>query len=627
MMSKNLIISFIYCCLTVLCLTVVPVFSQPFSAQVAVSDSEVFVGEPFALQIQVTGSDSPEQPDLSHLDGFEISFQGGTQNSSSSIQIINGQVTKDIRQGYLFSYQATALREGNLIIPPLTVRSGGRSTTTRPVSIKAIKPVETDDFKLKLGLSQSSCYVGEPVILTVTWYLGSEVQNAVFSLPLMKQKDWFYIEDPKVNTNSGKKYYRVPLGDEEVIAEAGQGALAGQMFTTLTFQKILIPKKSGIVSIEPGTVSFQALVGYRRQNPFGNDFFSNFFNNDSFGITQRGVYKQRVIPSDSLKLTIRDLPENGRPADFSGLVGRFQIEATAEPTSVNVGDPITLTIAVSGPEYLDPVDLPPLSGQPGFENDFKIPAERASAEISGDKKIFTQTIRPKHPDITRIPPIVLSYFDTHSKTYQTAETQAIPITVSPTRVVTAMDAEGITQPISEGNDLETWTAGIAHNYEDESVLEDHIHDPITWLVSPAGIMVMAVPPAVYLLMFTGLFLYRRKKGASYSNRSKKAAARLAKSLSVARKTEDHRQACALILDALKTYLGVVLQIPSGALTFADIRDPLSEKGAAPETLEALQSIFIECEAARYGSSQTGESIDHMVASVGSITKQLEKICK
>ncbi|MCU0600696.1 MAG: BatD family protein [Desulfobacterales bacterium] len=508
------------------------------------------------------------------------------------------------------------------------MRAGSEKASTRPVSIKAMKAVETDDFKLKIDLSKSSCYVGEPVSVTVTWYMASDVQSPAFSLPFMKDMDWFYLVDPQVNTNSGKKYYRVPLGGDEVVAEAGQGALNGQVFTTLTFQKVLIPKKSGEYAIEPGTVSFQALVGYRRQqSPFGDELFSKFFNNDNFGFGKQGVYKQRVVPSNALKLIIRDLPVNGRPSDFSGLVGEYQIEAKADPTSVNVGDPITLTVGISGPEYLDPVELPPLSGQSDFANDFKIPPERATGEISGNKKVFTQTIRPMRAGITQIPPVQLSYFDTRSQSYKIVETQAIPLTVSPTRIITAMDAEGNTRPASQGSDVETWSGGIAHNYEDETVLDQQIHDPLAWLVSPRGMMIIAVPPFCYLLILSGYFFYRRKTSDPLATRSKKAASRLSKSLKSAKQAETPQYANVLILEALKTYLGDMLRIPSGALTFIDVNGFLLEKGADTETLNELKNLFSECEAARYGNSINGESTDQMIQKLIRVANKMEKICK
>ncbi len=603
--------------------------AQSLSAQAAVSDVEVFVGEPFTLEIQVSGSDAPEQPDMSHMDGFEITFQGGSQNSSSSIQIINGQVTQNIRKGYIFSYQVIPLREGNLIIPAISVKSGTETALTRPISIKAIKPVETDDFKLRLILSKTSCYVGEPIVLTITWYMGSNVQSPVFTLPVMGQKEMFFIADPKSTPRPQTKYYRIPLGDEEVIAAAGQGELDGRPFTTLTFQKVLIPKKPGVVSIPPGTVSFKALTGYQRQqNPFGDDFFSQFFQNDPFGMGKRGVYKQRVIPSNALDLTVRDLPGEGRPSNFSGLVGEYRIEANAEPTTVNVGDPITLTIRISGPEYLEPVEMPPLSNMPDFIKDFKVPTDRSTGEISGTQKIFTQTIRPLHSYVTQIPPIQLSYFDTRTETYKTALTQAIPLSVTPTRIITANDAEGTDRPLTHARDVENWTAGIAHNYEDESVLAPQIIDPLEWFTSLRGILVMVMPPVFYGVLYIGVFLHRRRGSDPLTRRAKTAYSRLTKSLkSAAQHVNAPHDRMVMILEALKIYLGDILKIPSGALTYPDVHDRLLQKGVDSETLGTLQRIFSECEAARYGNTATTQSAEETLRITIDLAKKLEKIHK
>ncbi|MGB9499012.1 MAG: BatD family protein [Dissulfuribacterales bacterium] len=607
---------------------ITPAVAGSLSANIAISNDDVFVGEPFTLQIQVSGSDSPQKPDLSAIDGFNVVYQGGSQNSSSSVIIINGKMTKNIRKGYVFSFQLTPLREGTLTIPSLMVHSGGDMTLTRPVSIRVKKPMETDDFKLRLHLSKTRCYVGEPVILSVTWYLGSDVQNADFTVPVLAKTDQFYIADPKVNTNSGKQYYRVPLGSGEVIAEKGTGTLNGKTFATLSFEKVLIPKRSGLVSIDPATVSCRALVGYRKQrNPFNDDSFSNFFNNDRFGMARRGVYQQTVVPSNALTLKVLDLPAADRPSDFSGLVGEYHIEASAKPTTVNVGDPITLTIALSGPDYLEPVELPPLSNQKALASAFKIPSERASGEISGNKKIFTQTIRPLRAAIKEIPPIRFSYFDPRSGTYKTDRTVAIPLAVSQTRIVTAQDAEGISAPISAGNDVKTWMGGIAHNYEDISVLGNQILNPVAWLASPQGIGIVAVPPILYFLMFITSVAYRRKKEDPMKGQAKKAGARLAKAIHHAKQEKTIQQARAVILDAFKTYLGDKLRIPAGALTFDDVAGLLSQKGAEQETLHDLKILFSECEAARYGQARPDDSVDKIGDKAFNIMKKLEKLLK
>ena len=52
------------------------------------------------------------------------------------------------------------------------------------------------------------------------------------------------------------------------------------------------------------------------------------------------------------------LPEQNKPANFSGAVGSFTMSATAGPTTVTVGDPITVRVQISGRGALDAVTLP-----------------------------------------------------------------------------------------------------------------------------------------------------------------------------------------------------------------------------------------------------------------------------
>jgi hypothetical protein len=624
---RRLVILIAFLCSIELFLGSSPVSAASLSASAAVDKSDVYVGQPLTFQIQVSGSESPDKPDLSHIDGFNVTFQGGSQNSSRSIQIINGRMTQNVRQGYIFSYQLTPLRKGRLLIPPVKVTANGESTSTAPIGITAREPEETNDFKLRMTLSKTRCYVGEPVILTVTWYLGGDVQRAGFTFPFLENNDQFYIADQKTNPSSDKQYFRIPLNDGEVIAEKGQGKLNGLAYGTLVFEKVLIPQKSGDVAIDPARISFRMQVGYRSHNsPFDDDFLHNFFNDRFFNMNREGVYKQFLVPSNTVSLKVLDLPTKDRPSDFSGLVGSYHIDAAARPTSVNVGDPITLTIALSGSQYLEPVQLPPLKQQPALSRDFKIPTERATGEISGAKKIFTQTIRPLRPDVIEIPTITLSYFDTDSRTYRTIETHAIPLAVGPTRVVTAKDAEGLSTPVPTGSDVETHAGGIAHNYEDRSVLSNQMHNPVLWLTSALGIGTLAVPPALYLLLFTGSFFYQRKKADPIGTRAKAARSSLIKALDRAKRAPTPQQAKIDMLDAVKTYLGNKLRTPAGgALTFVDVRDLLARKGVDEETLNALKAFFADCEAARYGSVTAGDNVEGMITVVQDLVKRVEKI--
>jgi hypothetical protein len=577
-------------------------WAAQLSATAVVERTDLFVGEAFVFQIQVSGSENPEKPDLSHVSDFTVEFRGGQQNSSRSISIVNGKITQNVREGYFFSYQLTPKRAGRLQIPAITVSEGGRSTHTKPVAIKARKPAQTDDFKLKLKLSRKHCYVGEPVTLTVTWYIGKDVKTFNFALPLLND-DTFHFADPEVDMQSGKKLYRIRLGDGEVIGEKGRGRIGDRDYATITFKKILIPARSGNVAIEPATVTCSALVGYeKRRSMFQDDFFSDFFNDDFFGRSRRGVYRTVAVPSNTLSLRVSDLPAEGRPDNFAGHVGKYRIEARATPTEVSVGDPITLTLSLSGAEYLEHVKLPRLSQQPGLVRDFKIPQERATAEVSGKSKMFTQTVRALNQDVKEIPSIELPYFDTKTKTYRMARTEPIPLIVKETRVVTALDAEGIAEQGPLGSEIETWGKGIAFNYADLSVIENQRSGPLSWIRSPLWMCLILGPPIFYFFLFTGAGIVRRKNKDPMKARARKAFGTLTKSLKEACGSSSVDNTCNMVQDAFRQYLGDKLCMPKGALTFNDVSDTLAARGVDQETLDRLRALFEICEAGSYAGN-------------------------
>ncbi len=602
--------------------------AQPLRADAFAQEGSVYVGDPFTFQIRVSGSDHADQPDLSSLNDFLVQFQGGSQNNSSSINIINGKMTKNVSRGYVFSYQLTPKQTGVLTIPAILVQAEGQTLRTRPININVIEPEKSDDIKLQSFLSKNHCYVGEPVVFTVTWYLRQDVRSFNFMIPLLEKTDWFYFINPETDQASGKKYYRIPLSDGEVIAEQGKDSLAGTEYSTITFSKILIPKKSGELSIEPATVACEVLTGYRksqRRNPFGDDFFSGVFNDDFFGGRQE-IYKKVAVPSNALRLKINDVPSLGKPANFAGHIGEYTISVKAMPTDVNVGDPITLTITLSGPDYLEHVALPPLTDQPDLARDFKIPQDRATGETIGKTKVFTQTIRAFRPDVTQIPAIELPYFDTNIGEYKIARTNPIPITVKETRVITALDAEGRSLPMTSTSEVETWTKGIAYNYEDPSVIQNQ-STGFSLVRSPVWVAGVLVPPGFYLILLFATTIVRKNQADPLAALSKKAYARLCADLKKMVAAESESAKIDMILDGLRHYLGARLRISSQAIVFADVRNRLNEKGVSDDVLDALKSIFDACEAGRYAGANSSADVALLSEKTLDIAKKLEVIFK
>ena len=592
---------------------------EEVSVRLQVESRTVYMGESFLVQISVDGTDEAEQPDVSRVRDFTVEYLGGQNNSSQSISIINGKLERVVQRGFVFSYRFTPARVGTLAIPQIPVKAGGRTYRTTPVTIEVTKPGETDDFKLRINLSRGTCYVGEPVTLDVTWYLRKDVQDFRFTAPILQSED-FDFAVPDVQIDNSRRYYRIPIGGGEVIAEKGRGMLEGVTYATLEFAIVLIPKRAGSFTIPEFVVACESASGRVSRR----DFFDDFFRDDFFSF-RRGDIEKSVVPSNSLSLLVKDLPAAGRPAGFAGHVGEYRITASAEPTEVNIGDPITLEITLEGPEYLEGVELPPLKDQAGLARDFKIPEERADGRIEGRKKIFTQTIRARSEEVTEIPPVRLSYFDTKEQRYSTAETDPIPIVVNPTRVVTASDAEGI-EEAPAGAPIERWTEGIAYNFEGGAVLEPQELGIGSIVRRPEWIAAVALPPALYFALLAGLLLVRRSRRDPEAKRSRGAFRRLDRSLrealdAASRGGDFHEGA----LDAFRSYLGDKLGRPGVTLTALDVERGLGARKVPGDVTEGILDIIHALEAGAYAGSAYGPSDpDSMVKRISGAAKRLER---
>lgn len=603
------------------------------SVQALVEKDAVAVGEPFLLQIRLEGSDlapGTDPPDLSGVTDFTVEVLGGQSNNKSSVTIINGRMSKVESYGYVYSYRLTPRKMGKLEVPSLAVPLDvGKSKTlpTKPITIRVTEPEATDDFHLEVKFSKTSFYVGEPVIVTIAWYLGKDVESVAFNVPLLQDEAFAFV-DPKIDQDPRRQYFQIQAGGANVLAEKGSGTYNGREYTTLTFRKILFARKPGTFETPEATVSCKALTGYagrqQRRNPF-----DSFFDDDFFNPGRRGLYKTFVTRSQPVVLTAMALPEEGRPANFTGWVGKFQVEASASPTEVSVGDPVTLTVSVSGPEYLDNVELPPLAKDPAIEQDFKVPEEIAAGVVRGTVKQFTQTMRPRRDEVKEVPPVKIPYFNPDAGRYEIAHSRPIPLTVKATRVLTSADVEGRSgEATVRKSELENWSQGIAYNYEGPELLERQVFRISTIVASPLWLAVMGVPFLGFLSLFVFTKVRQRQAADPDRLRSRKAFGRFKEKVRAVRAEGlQGSEACGLLLDAVRAYLGDKLRHSGSALTFADIEGKLKERGVDTGLLERLRGLFAACEQGSYGGMGLHRPLEELLKEALDVIRALERVAR
>ena len=289
---------------------------------------------------------------------------------------------------------------------------------------------------------------------------------------------------------------------------------------------------------------------------------------------------------------MKALPNEGRPADFSGYVGEYRISASASPTEVDVGDPITLVVTLEGSDYMENLTLPPLGSLKEFSDNFKIPSERATGVVKDGRKIFTQTIRAKNHIVKQIPPIRFVSFDTAKKRYLTVESEPIPITVNPTRIITANDAEGLGRA-PERSLLEHWRDGIAYNYKGEDLMERTDYSFGSLMYHRWSILLIGFPPVLFLILLIGSSIVRSRNADPVARRARGSNRILKRKLDALIKEKNLKReiVCGRILEAVKEYLGSKLRRAGSALTPEEIKGQLEGKEISSELIESLMSII------------------------------------
>lgn len=576
-------------------------------ARAAVRSQQVYLGQHFLLQVQIEGTDSPDPVDMRVLEkDFVVSEAGGGSSNSTSVSIVNGRMTQSVRRGYNLNYRLAARRPGQLQIPPLSISAGGQSATTQPVPLRVLPPQENSDFRLRLGLSESRAFVGQPVVLTVDWFIGRDIGEYGFSMPLLADTRFEVTDPPTPPARDPDELIGIQLGDRRAQGWTYQGELNGRPCTVLRFQKVLVARQAGSYELPSATVTFAAMQrgGQQRRGVF-DDFFGMSLL-DTFG--GRRATETLAIPSNRPRLEVRSLPADGRPARFNGWIGQFELEASASPTAVEVGEPVTLTMTVRGAQLLPSVAFPALDIQPSMARDFKVPQEMGVGEIKGDVRTFTQTVRARHDAVSAIPPVELPYFEPRLGEYRTARSEPIPITVEPSRIVTAEDIEGGGSGGPRQLAVESAETGLGHSYTGADALRAP-SGPWTYWLRPLGppplaTALIAVPPLLWCAVMA-VRVGRRAPGIfRLPARGPRARWRraIAKLRTEAPLGEDGASA---LLYALREYLGALLEGSASiarAWTFGDVAARLEDQHGSRinvDALDALRSVFERCEASRY----------------------------
>jgi len=551
-------------------------FAATFTA--SLDRDSMTLGEQVTLSLKFDGAQPQDAPGIPNIAGLQFQYVG----PSSSFSFINGETKSSIT----FNYIVTAQHDGEFTIPALRANIGGQQLDSPPLKIivyKVTPPTTTavnsgnEIAFMKFAFPKPKVYVGEPVVAQLKLYLRDDVQNISGFQMTSSTTDGFSAGKTAELSNQRR---RVQIGN--------------RVYTEIPLAMPLTAVRSGAFSLGPFTASVVAILP--GQNQGGDPVFNQFFN--------RGEQKQLTLATEVVNVQVLPLPEENKPADFSGAVGSFEMSATAGPAKVTVGDPITVRVQISGRGALDTVTL---STQDAWR-DFKTYPPTAKLE-TGDQfgfqgtKTFEQIISPLNTDVHELPPLAFSFFNPEDGRYHTLKSAVVPLTVQ------AAGASPI--PVM---------AGIKNSTPENQPPQDIL--PIkekAGTLAPAGMPLIGRPvflaaQAVPVLAFVAAFVWRRRTDNLANNprlRRRLAVAQLVatgitdlKKYAAANQPDEF---FATLFRLLQEQLGERLDCPASAITENVIEEHPVLRGASKATLDGLRELFQLCNQARYapvrGSSE------------------------
>jgi len=583
------------------------------------SRNETEVGQPVILLYRFVNTDQPEDmPEPSIMvDGLQIRFQGASRQNNISFSFGGGGGQNRSESVFEYTYAVTPLQPGQFTIPGFEVRVGGKTVRTKPAKLKVfgaggalpppqpvprvpqgilpqpVQPLpppggqpsgppdrEGEPYFAELLMTSKPVYVGEVVPVDIRFYFRGDIP----------------LSDVQHPTFSGDGFTAVPLGEPQQSEQ-----MVGNLpYRVITFRSAITAVKTGEIEIPPVTMTGRMMVS---AVPPGFDaFFDQFFRN--LPMPGMGRAEPVEVSTRGRTLKVLSLPKEGRPANFSGAVGQFTLEASADPTSAGPGEPVTLSLAVSGRGNFDAMSSPTLTGTDGWRTYApKEKFDKDDAIGSAGTKTFDFKMVARSNQM-ETPGAEFSYFDPRKKEYITLKAEPH-----------AVDAAGRDGGEPEEDTLPPVASASSGSAPAAQAPADDISAPAAALAasSDRGFAPLLRAPWFAWLNFALLALavvtvplllwLRRRRLKSARTAELEWALRQAKSAlqKAADKTEFYNAAAHLVQARLELLNGSTGTIP-------DATAALQQRVSDPMERRELQSVLARRDELKYGGGAAGGAL-------------------
>jgi len=526
-------------------------------AELVVDREALRVGEELQMQLVVTRTGSGSVPDPSLptalADAFEIVSQ--FSSTSASTRIGTGGASRSV--SVTVTIGAVALRPGKHELV-FTVDDGGTEVKSNAVVVvvegEALKsdeaavattgkPTESlGDVFLWASTDKSKAYVGEQITYALDVYERRQLISVTLRTP-----------------PSFADFHTYDLPEGESTMEVVQGMVHR---VRPGMRRALFPQKAGTLTIGAAEIA----IGRRRRGK-----------------------------SPTLAIEVLPLPGEGQPKGFAPTnVGKLELAAEVDKTSVEVGQPFTWTVTLKGTGNLslvDPGKWPELRGARRY--DPKVETDMRAVDVVGGTKTWAFLVIPEQPGTMVVPAHVLHYFDPELGRYATAKTEALEVEVTGTAIATT------DEPADEdADDRERFAPFVT----DPTVPRERVAD--RWLTPQRWLWGMLAVPAVTGAVWAAGTAWAKLGPDELRRRQAAERLRQRQRIDVARQAIAtgegfHGQLATLLHDQ------AVLATDGEGVGLArpELLRMLARSGIAADDVRRLESLLEACDAGRFAAQR------------------------
>ena len=606
--------------LIIILMTLMAYSTQTFADKVsfvASAPDVVVVGDQFRLSYTVT-TQKVKDFRAPSIKGFDV-LMGPSRSEQSSTQIVNGSVSST--SSITFTYILMANTAGEFTVPGASIVADGNQMISNSVKIKvlpqdqnhnssrrnndnssSIQPssnasVSNQDLFITATASKTNVYEQEAFVLTYKIYTReSNLQLNNAKLPDFKG---FHSQEIEMTTNArwtpehykGRNYY-----------------------TTVYRQFVLFPQQSGKLFIEPA--QFQMTVNKPVQSA---DPFDAFFNGGN-----NVIESKKPITTPKIAINVNPLPA-GKPTNFLGGVGEFNISSSINSKELKTNDAITIKLVISGTGNLKLISNPEIK----FPDDFEVYDPKVDNQVRLTKegltgnKVIEYLAIPRHAGTYKIPGVSFSYFDIRSKSYKTLNTEDYVINVEKG----AGNADQVIANFTNKEDLKVLGEDIRYIKQNEVTFQPKG----SFFYGSMSYWLFYIIPALAFILF---FIIYRKQAAENANvakmRTKKANKVAIKRMKLAGKLLSENKKDAFydeVLKALWGYISDKLNIPVSRLSKDNIEEKLRNHGVSEELIKEFLNALNDCEFARFAPGDENQAMDKVYSSSIEVISKMENSIK